>query len=168
MIPSIDDRLDSVVRALQEVILPALAPHQSLAIEQTHLSLAHLRLVRERLDDAPRFELDEAQTLLTLAGRLIETAGGGESTLSAARALRSTVESAALDGPAAVRRTTHAVGSAIEALIQASLEDGTEVFRASSLEQVLASDHASAMANRRWNRAAGFEPPDAGAPADVS
>ena len=167
MIPSLDDRLDSVMRALQDVILPPQEPHQSLAIEQAHLSLAHLALVRERLDEAPRFELDEAQALLTLAGRLIETAGGGESTLSAARALHSTVQGAALDSPAAVRRATHAVGSAIETLIQASLEDGTPAFRASSLEQVLSSDRASAMANRRWNRAAGFEPPVAGAPADA-
>ena len=168
MIPSIDDRLDSVMRALQEVILPALAPHQSLAIEQAHLSLAHLGLVRERLDEAPRFELDEAQTLLKLAGRLVETVGGGEATLSAARALRSTVEGAALDSPAAVRRATHAVGAAIETLIQASLEDGTVAFRASSLEQVLSSERASAIANRRWNLAAGFEPPDASAPVGAS
>ncbi len=164
MIPSIDDRLDSVMRALQEVILPALEPQQSLAIEQAHLSLAHLGLIRERLDEAPSFELDEAQTLTTLACRLIETAGGGKSTLSAAMALGSTVEGAALDSPAAVRRATHAVGSASDALIPASLEAGSEAFRASSLEQVLASDRASAMANRRWNLAAGFEPPDVGGP----
>lgn len=160
MIPSIDDRLDSIVRALQEVILPALDAHQSLAIEQAHLSLAHIGIIRQQLDDAPRFELDEAETVLALARDLLGAADGGAATLSAAKALRAAVDAATLDSPAAVRGATYEIGSAIEGLIHASHEDASNAFRTASLEQVLASGRKSALANRRWNLAAGFEPPE--------
>ena len=157
MIPSLDDRLDSVVRALQEVVLPALPPDRALAIEQAHLSLAQLGLIRSQLDEAPAFERREAEAMIGLARGLLDDARGGEATSKAAEALRSAVTAAALENPAEVRATTHNVGDAIEHLIDMSLKDGNDSFRASSMERVLASGRTAAMAERRWNQAAGFE-----------
>ena len=47
MIPSIDARLDSMARALQEAILPSLGDEQSLAIEQARLVLGQIAIIKK-------------------------------------------------------------------------------------------------------------------------
>lgn len=160
MIPSIDDRLDSMARALAEVILPALPADRSLAIEQASLMLAHIGMLRDHLDMAGRFERREADAMLALARDLREAAAGGARTMAAAAALRGAVDAATLGTPPDVRATICRVGEAIEALIEASGADGGADFKARSFESVIAAGRVSAARDRAWNQAAGFEAAD--------
>ena len=160
MIPSIDDRLDSMARALTEVILPALPADRSLAIEQASLVLAHIGLLRDHLDVAARFERREADAMLALARELCEAAAGGKQTMTAAATLRTAVDAATVDRPSDVRATTCRVGEAIETLIDASGADGRADFKARSFASVVAAGQGSAARERAWNQAAGFEAAD--------
>lgn len=164
MIPSIDDRLDSMARAIQEAILPSLDPKQSLAIEQAHLTLGQIAIIRQQLDLAPAFERHEAEAMVALARRLLADARGGVETTKAAEDLQQAVAAATWDSPPAVRAITHSVGCAIEALIAASGIDGDDAFRQSSFDHVLAAGRETALRDRSWNRSSGFEIADANLP----
>ncbi|WP_156680673.1 hypothetical protein [Sphingomonas profundi] len=167
MIPSIDDRLDSMARALAEVILPALPADRSLAIEQASLVLAHIGILRDHIDAAARFERREADAMLALARDLCDGAAGGERTMAAAAALRTAIDAASVDTPADARATTCRIGEAVEALIDASGVDGRADFKARSFDSVVAAGQVSAARDRAWNQAAGFEAADTQhAPAD--
>ena len=49
MTPDIDVRLQSVIKAIEQVILPALDPHNPLAREQAALAIGHLHMIRGQL-----------------------------------------------------------------------------------------------------------------------
>lgn len=164
MIPSLDDRLDSMARALSEVILPALPAERSMAIEQAHLVLAQIGVIREHLDLAPLFERREADEMIALGLQLCGIVEGGDRTMAAAAELRAAIDGAALATPAGVRLATGRIGAAIETLIERSRDDGSEGFLAASLRHVVAAGRAAARRDRGWNRSSGFEAADSDLP----
>lgn len=86
MMPSIGLRLATLRRAVNEVILPAIAPDNALAREQAQLVAAHLELLARQLDDAPRIDAALARGTAALALTLSACASGGPRTQAAARA----------------------------------------------------------------------------------
>ena len=51
MIPEIDVQLAAVAKSLADNVLPAVDPANAMAVEQLHLALATLAIVRQRLPD---------------------------------------------------------------------------------------------------------------------
>ena len=51
MIPEIDVQLAAIAKSLTDNVLPAIDPANPMAVEQMHLALATLGLVRQRLPD---------------------------------------------------------------------------------------------------------------------
>ena len=164
MIPSIDARLDSMARALQEAILPSLGDEQSLAIEQARLVLGQIAIIRQQLDLAPAFERNEAEAMVALARELLADGRGGAETTKAAQALQDAVSATVWDSPAAIRSVTGSVGRAIEALIVAASVDGDAAFKDASFDHVITAGRRAALLERSWNRASGFETADANIP----
>lgn len=157
MMPSIDDRLQSMQRALQEVILPALAPEESLAVEQAHLLLGHLAVIREQFDLALVYERAECASTEELGRQLLAQAAGGQRTLAAASALRQAADAPAPATAQHVRDRTIALSLAVEALMDASGIDGTDAFLASSAQAVITSNDRTSQRDRSWFRSMGFE-----------
>lgn len=168
MMPSIDDRLGSMARAVQEAILPALDSTQSLAIEQAQLLLAHIAMIRCQLDFAPDFERTEAAELASLARELLQEGQGGAMTMAACQALNSALSAATFDQIADVRRTTASLGDAIEALIDASGTDGDASFKEASFKKVIDAGRIAATRDRSWFQPAGFEAVDVQLPSAAS
>lgn len=168
MIPSIDDRLDSMARAVQEAILPALDSTRSLAIEQAHLLLAHIAMIRSQLDLAPDFERTEAMASAALARELLGDCKGGAMTMAACQALDAALSAASFDRIADIRQTTTSLGEAIEALIDASGTDGDASFKAKSFQKVIDAGRSTAMRDRSWFQSAGFEAADVRLPSPES
>ncbi len=160
MMPSIDLRLASMIRSVQEVILPALSGHSGLAQEQAHLLLGQLMVLRSQVDGALAFERIEATSLADLASELARTAKGGGKTEAAAAALAALLKGATGEHPAEVRQFLQACSLAVEALIGASGEDGSEAFQAASAEAILRHGRQAALRNRRWFSATNFEAPE--------
>jgi hypothetical protein len=66
MVPTINSRLRSMMRAMQEVVLPALDADNAIAQEQGKLVLGSLSLLIDQVDYAHTFEVIEARDLCAL------------------------------------------------------------------------------------------------------
>lgn len=155
MQPSIDLRIASMMRALADVILPAVA-HDSFATEQATLLLGHLHVLRTQADHAPRYEALMLRAVRALAGGLAAQAQGGPKTQAAADRLRAlTAEEAGT--PVAVRDLHERTNAAIEALVLAVWEDGAADCRATVMRTVVAFGRDMASCERSWFAGIGFE-----------
>ncbi len=164
MMPSIDLRLASMIRSVEEVLLPALAGHSGLAQEQAHLLLGQLMVLRMQVDGAVAFERIEASGLRDLARDLVQAADGGERTKGAARTLATLLEAPAGNLPADIRTFMTGCSVAIEDLVAASGEDGSADFRSLSADAILRHGRRSALRNRSWFAAMNFEAPGVSLP----
>ncbi len=72
MIPSVDERLASVIRALTDVVLPSLPPEAGLAQEQVHLCLGQLQILQAQIDGSLAFEAEELADAAALARELTD------------------------------------------------------------------------------------------------
>lgn len=89
MTPSTALRLQSMMRSMTESILPALDPHDSLALEQAKLMIGHLHALLEQQGREQQIQAHEKQHLVTLARLLANHADGGEQTQTALAAVSS-------------------------------------------------------------------------------
>ncbi len=82
MIPDFDVRMASIVKALEDNIIPAIAPDRPLAREQAGLAIAHLNILRDQWAYAESHaDLCLADTLAfarDLVGLLVEDAEHGD------------------------------------------------------------------------------------------
>lgn len=69
-----DIQIQSVLKAMNDVVLPALDPNNPLAQEQARLCMGMLALMAERLPLQYRFDCDELARLLALSSRLQQLA----------------------------------------------------------------------------------------------
>ena len=154
MIPDIELRLDSVRRALTEVILPAIDAGNSLAIEQTMLAIGHIGMIMGQADNAADYVaicfVDLAQTMADLPGAVEADTQAAAAALSAALSLPGQGE----DGRAAYRTAT----GALEYLIRTADGDGNTKFRHELRRRVLAFTKRQAGRERSWFGASGFDP----------
>lgn len=154
MIPTIDDRLASVVRALTEVVLPHLPPEASLAQEQVHLAVGHLQILRAQIDAAPAFERAELDDLVALAKALCAGVSGGAMTGKALSALSGAVDQS--DG-SDVRGQYRTLAKAVEAVIRAVSSDGSAEGKTALPGIVLEHEAARTQKDREWFAPFGFD-----------
>jgi hypothetical protein len=154
MIPTIDERLASVVRALTEVVLPHLPPEASLAQEQVHLAVGHLLILRAQIDAAPAYEREELEDALALADALRRKVRSGDGTKAALAILDASVNDA--EG-ASIRDRRKAVHEAIEGLVRAISADGDPAARAALTTTILKFESARTEKDRRWFAPFGFD-----------
>lgn len=147
MKPSIELRIRSMLRAMTEVVIPAIDPDNALAQEQARLVLGHLHALSLQHPHAVRLDLLERRALELLATRLRQIAAGGPVTLAAVQRL-----ARAQAAPAA-----HGLAAAIEALMVASGVDGGAEFRVAAEPLVLDYAKAAALRGRSWFMTMGFD-----------
>jgi hypothetical protein len=151
MIPSIDDRLASIVRALTEVILPHLPPEASLAQEQAHLCIGHLQILRSQIDAAPSFEREELADAVALGRSLVERLTGCD---GARAALAAAIDTA--DG-SDCRGQRIAVNEAIEALVAAVTAGSNAGDQALLASLVIEHEQVRVGKDRLWCAPFGFD-----------
>ena len=161
MTPDIGVRLRSVIRALEEVLLPAIAADNPLAREQAVLAMGHLRM----LDGQWRYAADYARlnldAMVDLGRDLLAAVEGGDQTRSAAAALERGIETDGAVDPAALHRLwmqNGTVSTAIDRLSRAASVDGSREFQATLDRHVLRHGLTQSMRDRGWFSAAGLDP----------
>jgi len=164
MIPSVDDRIGSMIRAMEGVVLPALQSGQGLAEEQASLVLGHLHQLRAQLDLAPRYEFVEHRELLNLANRIIAAAKGGSATIAAADTLKELSIEPDSDDAVQSRDRTSRLSAGISRAIAAAHQDGDPGFMREMYRDVLAQGERAATRDRSWFLMAGFDGPSANLP----
>ncbi len=154
MIPDIELRLDSVRRALTEVILPAIDPSNSLAVEQTMLAIGHVGMIIGQIDKAAEYA---AICFADLAATMASLPVAAEPVTAAAAVDLATALGFPEPGPdcAAAFRTASA---ALEQLIRTADGDGDTEFRRELHRRVLAFTKRQAGRERCWFGASKFDP----------
>ncbi len=167
MNPDIGSRLNAMSMALRQVVIPALPPDETLAIEQATVCVGHLAVLGEQYNFLADYELLCLTEMATLGQRLAETARGGPETTAAADRLRTVVRDAgpAQGGPAHTRRgRRNQIAAAIDELVLAGLVDAEPDFLAGSEELVLAHGKQQARRDRAWFQHTGLDPDPAELP----
>ncbi len=153
MLPDIDLRLTSVLKALNEVILPALPDDQSMAREQAHLVVAHLGIIAVQWKHALKFELAAYDAMRSLAQTLRPHAGADSERIDAA-----------LDGANTLDRSNYCQVSAaareLGALVAEVIDDdgSTAAMDVSLQAAVLAHAKQQALRERAWFAACALDP----------
>lgn len=154
MIPDIELRLDSVRRALTEVILPAIDAGNSLAIEQTMLAIGHIGMIMGQADSVADYvSICFADLVETMAD--LPPADGPKTAAAAA------TFAAALPVPAQdadCRAAYRTASAALEHLIRTADGDGDTAFRRELHQRVLAFTKRQSLRERSWFGASGFDP----------
>ncbi len=146
MNPSVQDRLDSCVRALEHVILPALPESAALAREQAMLVMGQVQIIRAQLDATPAFEAEEARDIEAIAHSLLDA------THEEASELRTALDDS---GDATPRERTAALQNAIDSFLRGYDAAGgppAEIAR-------IVCEHGARRAgkDRAWFAAMGFD-----------
>lgn len=155
MNPSIDVRIDSLIRALSDFVIPELPPGGTGA-DQAGLVVAHLQVLRGQIDLAGSYERYELEHATGEARALLAAAEGGEKTTRAARSLTESLSDVDDHAPAFVRASTEAVRAGIDILLRSAAEDGdpgvTTQFRSIVItyERALADTDRSLFADNGW------------------
>lgn len=160
MIPSTDERLASVVRALTDVVMPSLPAEAGLAREQVELSLGHLQILRAQFDTIASYEAEELADARALGEALSGCAGGPETGSAAAILTDIVAKVTGTEGPAEIRTARIAIHAAIAALVKAVAADGDAATRSRMSRLILAHETRRVAKDRAWFAPFGFDSGD--------
>lgn len=160
MVPDSSLQLAVVIKALREVVAPAVDPANRLAVEQLHLSIATLGLVQQGLPLAHARARREMLNALALA-EAVRAAGGGDALGEAMAGARATLDDPRTGEPA-LNEARRALLVQTEAAVAASA--GTQAQQAVA-RAVVAASRAQFDLARAWCLGAGFETGTEGLPA---
>jgi len=165
MNPDIDLRMQSMLKALSDVILPAIPAEQSLARDQTKLVMDHLTVLATHWKHALNYELESLRLACALAQELaeLEIAHGLREEFSAAVAQAAALDRSDYDEVSGAYR-------AVKRIIDCVIGDDT---RGASLppalkNAVLRYSTVQARRERIWHRGAGLDPDVATLPSILS
>ncbi|MCP5170616.1 MAG: hypothetical protein H6999_12770 [Hahellaceae bacterium] len=161
MLPNITLRIENLIKAMETIVIPAVDPDNDLATEQAQLIIGHLKLLNTQWDMAYLYELQALEEALLLGRELLAVADGGPETQAAKCALEAEINAVPEQKPhtsAALNISVVAVGTAIDTLIYACHNDGSENFKQCLASLVLATGEKQVMRDRVWFQATGLDP----------
>ncbi|KPP92612.1 hypothetical protein [Erythrobacter sp. HL-111] len=153
MNPSVDDRLNSVLRALETVVLPALPATASLAQEQVMLAIGHIRIIQAQRDATPGFETGELDDLKRMAGAILALDAAPAACAPQRAALEAALEGSGEEPRASAER----LRVAIDDLLVAARQAGEDVYRAALSDTILPLARERAAKDREWFAVMGFD-----------
>lgn len=157
-------QIQSVIKALSDVVLPAIDPGNKLAMEQGKLAIGLLALLAQQLPVQFQFDCDELQRLIAISRELGVQAQGGAGTQAAVAALSAATLAAgrALEGarssPADIEAQVRALRVATGALITEVHRDGDAACRPQIQQTVLAMSKEQLLRERSMLLMQGWEP----------
>ncbi len=165
MVPTINSRLRSMMRAMQDVVLPALDAENAIAQEQGKLVLGSLALLLDQVDYAHTFEVIEARDQCTLLTTIVAmtqatppTAAASSSAQAVLAQARPRIEIATTSVPE-LQQINCDLRDALTALIDdIERADGRELAQAVAL-CVLDFSATQLTRERSWVAGTGFDPP---------
>ena len=153
MIISLDLQLRVVMKALREVVAPALDPANHLAEEQLGLSIATLAMVQSRLPYIHVASRQEVSNALTLAEAVGNAAGTTQLDDHIASA------QAVLDNPSSTLDDLQSARGALLTAVSTVVEQAQDPARRTAVSTaVIAASKLQFDLARAWSLPAGFEP----------
>lgn len=151
MIPEFDLRLDSMLRAMTTIVLPAIDPANNLAREQATLVVAHIAMMQQqwdKLDAYARLCIGDIERVIAA----LEIRGGPVT--QAAGASLDALDFGARVPPNQIYRKAMA---RLENLVRAVEVDGDSAFRRALHRDVLLFGNRQAERDRAWFAMSGFD-----------
>ncbi|MET0987882.1 MAG: hypothetical protein ABW034_20990 [Steroidobacteraceae bacterium] len=163
MIPTHAARLQSMLRSMTEVIIPALNRDDQLARDQAQILLGNLRLLSDQADRTYEYDMVELREYVALLKELTRIVSGGSQTEEhkevANRAIKEAEPMAALAIPTHQLLSTRlqSLKSTVDGLIAATNADGTPTSRKDAIAAVLKQAASQNLRERAWFRSSGFD-----------
>lgn len=157
-----DLQIQSIIKSLTDVVLPALDPDNKLAQEQSRLIVGLLGLMARQLPLQFRYDCDELSRLLRFADDLQGAAGATDAALAIERARGAQVLERAGADPGEVLRAVRELRASTGALISRVFESDDGAAQDRVQKTVLAMTSEQLLLERAWLKSQGWEPdPDA-------
>ncbi len=154
MLPSVDVRFKNMMKAMQEVIAPAIPDDQKLAQEQVRLIVGHLAMLKDQWKNAVRFEAGSFRMMRELAESLVPEVDEAQSAgLRAALAEVSDTDMYDID---ALNAGICTLGHAIDQVILG--EDGKKPLAKGAWDVILGYGEKDALRSRVWFKGNGIDP----------
>lgn len=166
MNPDFEVRLKSIVKTLEQVILPSIPQENSLAREQTTVAINHLEMLRGQWSHAASYALICLADATALANAVLDFLDQRAIVIPQAIDISSLLEQ---DYPAADEATDliwerrNRIVGAIDSLIDDSLHLGADVLKSLDL-LILEFASREHVRDRSWFRATGLDPDGASLP----
>lgn len=163
-------QIASMMKALKDVVIPAIDPVNRLAIEQSQLILGMLNLMVQQLPLQFRFDRDELQRLLACASQLsaLPATGGvlreAQATLAECQSLGADVLARCTVDPAELTEVVRALRAATGSLMSAASEAGDPATLRAAEDAVLALSREQLLRDRALVIRQGWEPDPAALP----
>ena len=160
MLPSIEIRINNLIKSLEKTIIPAVNPDDSLALEQAALVVGHLQVLSQQWDGAYIFERGSLFQLKALALLLLAAATGEGFNMPAVTQLQEAVDDIPEVLPLTVTGINpyiQALGEGVDALINASFNDASEALNREVSAYVLAYGQRQALRERSWFQGNGLD-----------
>jgi len=154
-----DIQIQSAIKALTDVVLPAIDPTNKLAQEQIALTIGLLSVMRQQLPLQFRFDRDELNRLLTFVASL-EAAGEADACLAAQIEKARDVFDRALADPQELVDAVRALREATGAVITNTYKSNDRERIAPLERAVLAMSSEQLLRERAWFRSQNWEPAD--------
>ena len=156
-------RLTTLLRAMQDVVIPAIDPQKRLALDQAQIVVGNLRILLDQCDKTYQYEIVELREYHALVESLTNLADGGDSTRAErvaaqeALALSAAIASLSLPSQAELVALVRQLKSTADGLLRAAYQDGTQEFRRAADQLVFAQAERQLTRERVWLRKANFE-----------
>ena len=154
MLPSIDVRIANIVKALEQVIMPALPARERLARDQIRLCLGHLHMIGEQWRHAGAFEAAALGAMVELGEELI--AGADARYAEDLRAALAAAKGVGASDHAGVAANIGELGGVIDRIILG--DDGKVPLSEAAREAILAYGEKQATRERTWFAMTGLDP----------
>lgn len=159
MVPDFDLQLQAVLKALSDTVAPALDPANKVAMEQLHLSIATIAMVRDHLPLARRFARRQLEDALDLARAVAEAARADPAIGVAALDIAVAVTPALLTDPTADTADFEAGSATLTAATLVVINAGQNSAAIAAIDAaVLQASRPAIERSRAWFLSAGFEP----------
>jgi len=165
-----DLQIQSMIKALMDVVLPAIDPANKLAQEQARLVIGTLALMSKQLPLQFRFDCDELERLIAFSAELQQQSANAGSVATQCAALAEKTAAAAdvlgraQAGPAKVLNAVRELRAASGEVISAVFREADEATQDRVQRTVLAMSAAQLLRDRAWLLSQNWEPDPAAVP----
>jgi hypothetical protein len=167
-----DLQIKSILKAMNDVVLPAVDPNNKLAQEQARLCMGLLGLMARQLPLQFRFDCDELARLTAFSAELQRIAGGAGGThtresvaaLEQASAAASALLARAKVAPAEIEQAVRTLREGTGTVISSVFREGDDVVQDRVQKATLAMSREQLLRERAWVITQGWEPDPASVP----
>jgi hypothetical protein len=160
MTPSHHLRLQSMLRAMVEVVVPAIDPKQQLAKDQASIVIGNLKILMDQSDRVYDFLLVELHEYARLVREFVPLVAEGAARARALEALSEAepVIAAPIPKEVGLREMVAGMKTTAGSLLDEILEAGGRDERAAAVSLVLRQSEKQILRERAWLRSSGFDP----------